>query len=387
MRVYVVILFVALYHFAGRSCLSQESSGQPRDTFNLSGQVSAWFNFNYNNSLPVITGGRYIPSVYYGIRTSGNKLIDFEASPNIYGTFAFHPFDTASTDGTLKPYRLWMRYSSDQFEIRLGLQKINFGSASMLRPLMWFDQMDPRDPLHLTDGVWGLLARYYFLNNANVWLWGLYGNHDPRAWELIPTNKRIPEFGGRIQIPVPNGEAAFSYHHRNGDNRGMIMFNDHLEKIPEDRFGFDARWDFETGFWLEGSWTRKRINIGTLTNQEIFNAGIDYTFRLGNGLYAAYEHLLLSYDQKAFGFANRTSFSLLTFSYPIGLFDKLSAIVYFNWTNKTLYNFVTWQKQFDNLMLYLMGYWNPDAYELPAQTGSENMFSGKGIQIMFVFNH
>ena len=69
-----------------------------------------------------------------------------------------------------------MRYSSDQFELRLGLQKINFGSASMLRPLMWFDQMDPRDPLHLTDGVWGLLARYYFLNNANIWLWGLYGN-------------------------------------------------------------------------------------------------------------------------------------------------------------------------------------------------------------------
>lgn len=387
MRASVVILFVVLYNSTGRSCLSQEPSLQPGDTFNLSGQYSAWINLNYKNSLPVISGGRYIPSVYYGIRPSGKKLLDFEASANVYGSFAFHPFDTASADGILKPYRLWMRYSSDQFEMRLGLQKINFGSASLLRPLMWFDQMDPRDPLHLTDGVWGLLARYYFLNNANVWLWGLYGNHDPRAWELIPTNKRIPEFGGRIQIPVPHGEAALSYHHRIGDNRGMIMFNNYLEKIPEDRFGFDARWDLGTGFWLEGSWTRKRINIGTLTNQEIFNAGIDYTFQLGKGLYSAYEHLLLSYDQKAFGFANRISFSLLTFSYPIGLFDKLSSIVYFNWTNKTLYNFVTWQKQFDNLMLYLMGYWNPDAYELPAQTGSENMFSGKGIQIMFVFNH
>jgi len=385
----ILFLFLALFLFLvnENTCLSQDSVRSSSDTISINGQLSLWANYNVNNPLPVITGGRYIPSIYYGIRTDGNKLIDLEASANLYGTFAFHPFDEASFDGGIRPYRLWTRYSSDQFELRLGLQKINFGSASMLRPLMWFDQMDPRDPLHLTNGVWALLARYYFLNNANVWLWGLYGNYDPRAWEIIPTNKKIPEFGGRIQFPVPHGEAAFSYHHRNADNRGMTMFNDYLEKIPEDRFGFDARWDLEAGFWIEASWTRKRINIGTLTNQEIFNAGIDYTFGLGNGLYAAYEHLFFSYDQKAFEFANRTSFSLLTLSYPTGLFGKLSALVYFNWTNKTIYNFVTWQKQFDNLVLYLMGYWNPDAYELPSQTGSRNIFSGKGIQLMLVFNH
>jgi hypothetical protein len=381
--IWVLILLLV----TGNICLSQDSLRSSGDTLSINGQLSLWANYNNNSSLPVTIGGRYIPAINYGIRTGGNKLIDFEASANLYGTVAFLPFDKATADGSLKPYRLWTRYSSDQFELRLGLQKINFGSASLLRPLMWFDQMDPRDPLHLTNGVWALLARYYFLNNANVWLWGLYGNYDPRAWELIPTNKKIPEFGGRIQFPVPHGEAAFSYHHRNADNRGMILFNDYFEKIPEDRFGFDARWDMVAGFWIEGSWTRKRINIGTLTNQEIFNAGIDYTFGLGNGLYAAYEHLIFSYDQRAFGLANRTSFSLIILSYPTGLFDKLSAIVYFNWTNKTIYNFITWQKQFDNLILYIMGYWNPDAYQLPSQTGSRNLFSGKGIQLMFVFNH
>ena len=97
-----------------------------------------------------------------GSEPAGNKLIDFEASANLYGTFAFHPFDEAHSDGGLKPYRLWTRYSSDQFELRLGLQKINFGSASMLRPLMWFDQMDPRDPLHLTDGVWASAGTLLF---------------------------------------------------------------------------------------------------------------------------------------------------------------------------------------------------------------------------------
>ena len=221
MRIPVFILNVLLFQIAEIQGMSQELSVFEKDTFNLGGQVSISTNFNSNNPLPVIAGGRYIPALNYGIRLSNQKLIDFEASANIYGSFAFHPFDTSFADGNLKPYRLWARYSDDQFELRLGLQKINFGSASMLRPLMWFDQMDPRDPLQLTDGVWALLSRYYFLNNASIWLWGLYGNHDPRAWEMIPTNKSIPEFGGRIQIPVPRGEMAVSYNHRMADNRDI----------------------------------------------------------------------------------------------------------------------------------------------------------------------
>ncbi len=376
-----------MFLFSGYICASQETARSSVDTFNIKGQLSAWTNYNNNSSPPVNAGVRYIPSVNYGIRAKGDNLIDFEASANIFGSIGFHPFDTLSADGTLKPYRLWMRYSSDQFELRLGLQKINFGSASIIRPLMWFDQMDPRDPLHLTDGVWALLARYYFLNNANIWLWGLYGNNDPRGWELVPVNKRYPEFGGRIQIPVPRGEIAFSYNHRTADNRGMILFDQFFEKIPEDRFGFDARWDLKTGLWIEGSWTRKRQKLGSLTNQEIINAGIDYTFALGKGLYAAYEHLLLSSDENPFTFSNRSSFSLMTFNYPIGLFDKLSAMIYYNWTNKTIYNFITWQKQFDRIIFYVMGYWNPLLYQLPAQTGSQSLFSGKGIQLMFVLNH
>jgi hypothetical protein len=387
MRTYVSILSFALFHFAVTAVRAQELSGPVSDTLNLSGQVSAWANYNHNSQLPVSLGGRYIPSIYYGIKSPGNKLIDFEASANIFGNFAFHPFDTGYSDGTLKAYRLWMRYSADQFELRLGLQKINFGSASMLRPLMWFDRMDPRDPLHLTDGVWALLARYYFLNNANIWLWSLYGNDDPSGWEVVPSNKYIPEFGGRIQIPVPLGEAAFSYHHRTADNTGMPGFDQYWEKIPEDRFGFDAKWDLKTGFWLEGSWTRKQEDIGPLTNQEIFNAGIDYTFGIGNGLYMAYEHLLYSYDEKPFEFENMNSFSLLTATYPVNLFDKVSVIVYYNWTDNKIYNYFTWQKQFDKIMLYVMGYWNPERYNIPAQTISQNMYAGKGIQIMFVFNH
>ena len=42
-------------------------------------------------------------------------------------------------------------------------QKMNFGSAIILRCLTWFNSIDPRDPLQATDGKTGPLLRYYFL--------------------------------------------------------------------------------------------------------------------------------------------------------------------------------------------------------------------------------
>jgi hypothetical protein len=366
------------------------SAGQMRaqDSLRFSGQLSSWLNINPAAKLPLWINGRYIPQADLKFKGKSDGLFDSEVSVNLYGNAAFHPFDSAYVSGKVKPYRAWIRYSSDQFEIRLGLQKINFGSASILRPLMWFDQIDPRDPLQLTDGVWALLGRYYFLSNVNIWVWGLYGNNKPRGWEPVPVNKKIPEFGGRIQIPVPGGEAAFSYHHRVADNRGMTIFDKFYDKIPEDRFGIDAKWDLNAGLWIESSWTRKWKNIGTLTNEELFNAGIDYTFGVGNGLYMAYEQLIVSTGTNPFEFRNNSLFSLVTANYPVGLFDRFTGIVYFNWTTNKIYNFLSWQRQYDRITIYLMGYLNPETVILPASSfGNTDLFSGKGIQLMFVFNH
>ena len=387
MRITKVIVILALCLINVICCFPQSSGSRAPDSLRISGQLSLRAGYNHNADLPISTGGRYIPSANYSIMFPGRKLLDFEVSANIYGTYSFNLYETGSSNSSISPYRGWIRYSSEQLELRAGLQKINFGSASLLRPLMWFDQMDSRDPLNLTDGVWGLLLRYYFLNNANIWLWGLYGNDAPRGFELIPVNRNIPEFGGRVQVPVSRGEAAISYHHRKADNTGMMIFPEQSPEIPENRLGFDAKLDLKAGIWIEGSWTRKKKNLGRFTNQEILNAGIDYTFGIGNGLYMAYEHLMISWDEKPFAFSDKTSFSLVTINYPAGLFDRLSAIVYYNWTENRTYNFVSWQRQFDKTMFYLMLYWNPETGQLPAQTGSENLYAGKGIQLMFVFNH
>ncbi len=371
------------------TCLILGISGKlaAQDSLMFKGQLSAWTLYNGGLDLPVYMGGRYIPQLNYEIKLKNDQLIDFEASANINGNFGFHPFDTINTCGTIKAYRIWGRYSNRQFEVRLGLQKINFGSGQLIRPLMWFDEVDPRDPLGLTDGVWGVLGRYYFLNNMNVWFWSLYGNKNPRGWDFAPSNIDIPEFGGRFQTPVPSGEAAISYHHRVSDTRGVNPALPEFANVQENRIGLDVRVDVVVGAWLEGSWVNNNEDLGMFTNQEVFSAGLDYTFGLGNGLYMIFEQLLASYDQKAFTFENTTTFSLLSLSYPIGLFGNIQGIVYYDWENSSLYNFVNLQRDFRHFSIYLMGYWNPEDYRIPTQEIEQNLYAGRGIQIMFVLNH
>ncbi|MFH0841176.1 MAG: hypothetical protein V1903_01015 [Bacteroidota bacterium] len=375
-----IFIFSVLLLFAGNEADAQ-------DSLHFRGQLSAYTHLNPSNTLPWWNGARYIPQLNYRYDLKENRLIDFEASANLYGNMGIRPFDSTGFNGNVKPYRLWARYSTSQFELRAGLQKINFGSASILRPLMWFDQIDPRDPLKLTDGVWGALARYYFLNNANIWLWGLYGNKNTKGWESFPTREKTAEYGGRLQIPVPKGEAGFSYHHRTAYCSSLPGSTTILGRVPENRFGIDAKFDVVVGCWVEASWSKFDYNIGAFTNQEIINLGIDYTFNIGNGLTIIYEQLIAAWDENPFRFSNNVNFSLLSLSYPVGLFDNLSAIVYYDWTNSRIYNFVNWQKQFNKVTLYLMGYINPEEYNIPTQVTDEILYAGSGIQLMLVFNH
>lgn len=349
--------------------------------------LSAYTHVNTANDLPVWSGFRYLPQLNYEYKLKNNRLIDFEASANLYGNAGFQPFDTGSANGDLRPYRLWGRYSTNQLELRAGLQKINFGSASILRPLMWFDRIDPRDPLQITDVVWGVLARYYFLNNTNIWLWGLYGNNEAKGWEPFGTKKGTPEFGGRVQTPLKNGEVALTYHHRQANTAYMAGIPTGVNGADENRLGLDMKFDMAVGWWLEGSWSKYGQAIGDVSNQTILNAGLEYTFRVGNGLTLIYEQLAASMDRQPFAFANSTVFSLINCSYPFGTIDRLSAIVYYDWTNNRLYNFINWQRQYKKFTLFLMAYANPAANTLFTQVNGNNLYSGTGIQIMFVLNH
>jgi hypothetical protein len=379
-----LICFFLLFS-AGVSLIAQTESNSVSDSLVFSGQLSIWSHYNPSNTLSLSAGSRYIPDLRYQLQFQKDRLLEIEGSANVSGFLGIRPFDSVSPDGSLSAYRAHIRFASPQFELRLGLQKISFGSAVMLRPLMWFDQIDPRDPLELTYGVWGALGRYYFLNNANLWVWCLYGNEKSRTWDIGATKTKIPEAGSRIQLPVPKGEIALTYNFRSTSLPDSL--GPGLSEIPENRLGLDSRWDLGPGVWFEGSWVHKGKNVGLLSNQEMLNVGTDYTFGIGNGLYAVFEHLLTSSSEKAFDLSKTVNFSALSFQYPLGIVDNLSSMVFYDWSNSSTYTYVNWNHRFAKFTFFVMAYWNPEQYLLPQKENLGQTYAGKGFQLMLVYNH
>ncbi len=354
----------------------------------FNGQVDGYSGLNFSSPLQWQTGARFIPSVSIAKQWKNNLKLYSEISFNSYLDYQFTDWKNTGSDYRINPYRLWLRLSTDRFEIRAGLQKINFGSASMLRPLMWFDTMDPRDPLQLTSGVYGLLGRYYFQNNANVWLWGLLGNDKTMGWEIVPTNGKIPEFGGRIQLPVPKGEVALSYNHRTANLAGVLNPAEihGASDYPEDKIGLDGKWDIGPGVWAEYSLSHSTLDSAYFQPwTKLFTLGIDYTFGLGNGLYMASEFFRYSNAGEIFNAGLNNTFSSLTANYPFGIY-KIGSIIYYDWTDRSWYRFINLQRQSDNWTYYLFLFWNPEKFAIYNNIVGNNMFSGKGIQFMVVLN-
>ncbi len=333
-------------------------------------------------------GLRYLPQLQLQVPVKENYSFDAEVSANIFGSGLYWSADSVIWDGKLKPYRAWLRFSGDRFEVRGGLQKINFGSASMLRPLMWFDQIDPRDPLQLTDGVYGILGRYYFLNNANIWVWGLYGNDKRKGWEIVPSVRNKPEFGFRAQIPLPGGELATSYHYRVADAEKVYAIppgeNTH---VREKRLALDGKFDYTVGFWFEAVLIHQEIHIPELEYRRALNLGIDYTFALGNGLNLMSEFFTFGTSDRPFGSGKDIYFTALSANYSFNIFNSLNGIIFYDWTNHDLYNFINWSWQFDKWSFYIMGFWNPQRFNLYQGLEGANLYAGRGLQFMIVYNH
>ncbi|UCE08488.1 MAG: hypothetical protein JSW07_10885, partial [bacterium] len=112
-------------------------------TFSTKGQIIGWLTANADKAIKPQAGLRYIPTFSMGKTFEKGPTLEFELSLNAYGTARFYALDDIRTDGEIEPYRAWARFATSQLDIRIGLQKINFGSATMLRPLMWFDSIDP----------------------------------------------------------------------------------------------------------------------------------------------------------------------------------------------------------------------------------------------------
>jgi hypothetical protein len=356
---------------------------------NFNGQLVGWTTAQFENPFVLQPGGRFVPTLTGKFAKNDSSAFDFEASLNINGNVTFE--DWRKTDATVEisPYRVWARYATNKLEVRAGLQKINFGQAKLFRPLMWFDGMDVRDPLQLTNGVYGVLGKYFFENNANLWLWGLIGNENRKGWELFGTEKWKPEVGGRIELPVPKGEMALTTHYRKVHAVNMLSsaWNDY-RLLNENRIGLDGKWDVGVGLWFESSTTITQQNsIMVPRFQDMWNVGMDYTLPVGNGVGVTLEYLRYHAGNEFFVNGNTANLVGVMLSYPLSIMDNLSAMLFYLPEQNALFNYVTWSRNYDKWSIYAIGFWNPtNAQMLTIQSGNSNLFAGKGLQVMVSYN-
>ncbi|MFQ6676193.1 MAG: hypothetical protein ACE5LH_07590 [Fidelibacterota bacterium] len=349
------------------------------------GQLSGWDRVvqgegrTYSNRV----GIRYLPELTWKIFGSGDATVDLDIEANLYA--ASGPERTTTAD-RFRLYRAWVRYSRASFDLRLGLQKISFGPARMLRSLMWFDRLDPRDPLQLTDGVYGLRVTYTSPVNTSLWMWALTGNEEPKGWEVSPTKDGSLEYGVRIQRPVPRGEMALTAHRRVVDFRGFPDPEEERKGIPEARFALDGIWDLGVGIWFEMAAIRADLPSPASSWQSFLTAGTDYTFAVGNGVHFMGEYMRVDAGDGPFDGREEVSVLGLGLFYPVGIMDRLSVMNFSVPGQEISLFYLDWQRTTDLFTFHVSVFWNARTAEkrpLASLTALEN----RGIQLMAIFDH
>lgn len=375
------------------TCMHTLSAQDNNDKFiEFGGQLSSYGLYAPDYDNYTILGGRYIPELDIRLFNNGNASVDCQFSVDLYGYVGYQDNNQFLHYGKISPYRAWVRYRTEKLELRAGLQKIDFGSASILRPLQWFNSNDPRDPLNITNGVWAILGKYYWLDNTNLWLWCLSLNDDYRGIDILNSDKYLPEFGGRLQTPIPSGEIAISYNHRWADAKkfaeSLTGETDlSIDPVQEDKIGLDAKWDITVGVWFEATYTYLHRPLFYLQHQEALNIGVDYTFATGNGLNASMEHLFYSYDENAYALKNLKNITAARVSYPVSLFDNLSLMTLYAWESGKIFGFLSYKHSFKQLSLYTNLYYTPNIDISFLERSYYFIGKGMGIQIMLVYNH
>ena len=133
------------------------------------------------------------------------------------------------------------------------------------------------------------------------------------------------EYGGRLQIPVSKGEMGLSFHHREADFSSFYTYMPHTgpTHYPENRMGLDGKWDLGPGLWYEYVIKKNDPDNGVLGEWETyFNAGLDYTFNLGNGLNMTTEFFRYNNKESWHGENKDNNYSALALNYPFASFKQ-----------------------------------------------------------------
>ncbi len=340
----------------------------------MNGQITSWGSWSESGDDEIAGGLRFIPEFSLSGYYPNGRSLDVELSLRGW---------TANPGGEShgRPYRAWARYSGEQWELRAGLQKISFGPGRVLRSLRWFDRLDPRDPLGITDGVYALLYRRYSLNNSNLWLWGLHGNNEPKGLELYPSDEDGLEIGGRYQFPVKNGEMAVIVHRRKADLAAMPR----IQILPlspfdgeETRFALDGLWDVGPGIWFEAAAAKLRIDSASKLYNQYLTVGADYTFDYGPGIHWLVEHFTASSGPEMDEQDDLVRLTAVSADLSLNMLDTLSAIGYYDWDEQRIYSFLGWQRTLDDYLLHI------SVYE--SRGSDTDDYGGSGLRVMITYN-
>lgn len=369
-----------LFLFTGLDPIATKA--EPAEAFDVAfqGQLSGWTrHFRRDDAWEHQSGLRYLPGVRIQKMVTGTSVLDLEIAANAVASTGSGPDSEVQR---VEIYRATLRYSTPRTDTSLGLQKIAFGPTRLLRPLQWFDGIDPTDPLQYTKGVYALRFRYNALSNANAWLWCLMFNDDPKGNELFGSAENQPEWGGRFQMPTLGGELAATVHFRRVDGSQSAM-----DDFNEQRYALDGRWDLAVGLWFEAVLENRTSSDLPFGWTKRVALGMDYTFGWGNGLYALFEHVTVALSKDAQGWDEDQSMSAFMLDYPINVIDTVKIYGVFEWETKRSGCYLNWQRTYDNFVVSAGLFDYPET--TPSQSGfsSRTVNSGTGGEIILIYNH
>ena len=345
--------------------------------FSLKGQI--WGNILHGNDPPAshssfVTDLGYIPMLSLSRDLSIDRFVDLEWGYRMH--YRMHEEDIAFSSN---PYRLWLRYSSDQIEARLGLQKISFGPAMVLRSLAWFDTIDPKDPTGQTDAVKAFRLRLFPTRALALWLWSINNDQDTLS------------YGGRAELSTSIGEWGLTYHQdptELGQSVGQFPI---FLSGQHQRIAFDYRYDGYFGFWFEG------VGIFADNKQDkelnrfaLFTLGADYTIPIRSGLLIMAETMKISGSSTLADSSSEQTYTALMASLPINMLHQLMFIAQIDWENSHIYNYLRWSVTYDHFSLNFIFSISPRRcdYNIEKEYLPKTVAGfGTGLQFMLIYNH
>jgi hypothetical protein len=141
------------------------------------------------------------------------------------------------------------------------------------------------------------------------------------------------------------------------------------------------------GIWGEAALVHQRTDLTPSRYQRFWTVGADYTVPVGNGLYVLGEYSRIETPTSPLGAGSGIGFSGLELNYPVGIVDRVTAIVYRNWQASQWFRILTWQRTYDAWSLYLLAFWDPDRPQGLQTQPTSQTFAGRGLQFMVAFNH